>query len=158
MISSSRKNRALAGFTLIEILLAVGLCAILTAVSVPTLVGWWEEHRLRMQADELIKLVQSAKLQAEKTGRPQVVVLLTAGESEPVEAKENIHYLKEEANTVWQLRRFGQSQRDNAPAFIEIDGDGMVSPISFRVSAKDKYIEYRFDFLTGHAHEVEFSF
>jgi len=155
-ISSSKRNNPLAGFTLIEILLAVGLCAILTAVSVPTMVGWWEEHRLRMQADELIKLVQSAKLKAEKTGQAQVVVLLAPDEPEPTEKKEHIHYLREELRTEWQLRRFGQ--QDRSSSFIEIDGNGMVSPVSFRVSAGEKYIEHRFDFLTGHAHEVEFSF
>lgn len=155
MTSSSRSNRR--GYTLIEILLAVGLCAILAVVAVPTMAGWWSEHRLRMQADQLIKLVQTAKLQAEKTARPQVVILLAAGEGQPAEAPDNVHFLSEEPGTVWSLRRFGQSGQDPSPSVIQIDRSGWITPISFRVAMGGKYMEYRFDFLTGHAQETDSS-
>ena len=154
MTISSSRSRASSGFSLLEILLAIGLCAILAAVSVPTMVGWMAEHRLRMQADDLIKLVQSAKLRAEKTAQAQVVLLLAPGENPPAEAAPNIHFLQERAGTVWSLRRFGQGERDGAPSFIEIDRSGWISPVSFRVAAGGKYMEYQIDFLTGHAREV----
>jgi hypothetical protein len=41
---------------------------------------------------------------------------------------------------------------------IHIDSHGLVDPVTFRVSSGDKYMEYRFDFLTGHAREVGSSF
>jgi prepilin-type N-terminal cleavage/methylation domain-containing protein len=152
--SSSRKNK---GFSLLEILLAVGLCAILAAVAVPSMVGWMAEHRLRMKAEELISLVQEAKLQAERTGKAQVVVLLGADEMLPKEAPANVHFLKEPRGTTWSLRGFVQAEKYSAPPYIEIDGSGWVSPVTFRVSNGNLFVEYRFDFLTGHAQEVAFS-
>lgn len=157
MTISCSKSKKSYGFSLFEVLLAVGLCAILAAISVPTMVGWLSEHRLRVQVNELVDLVQSAKLQAERTGQAQVVALLPAGEKPPLDAPPNVHFLTEEPGTTWSLRRFGQIGQNQTPPIIEIDRNGWVSPVSFRVSSGNKYVEYSIDFLSGHAQEVAFS-
>ncbi|MFZ4681535.1 MAG: pilus assembly FimT family protein [Terrimicrobiaceae bacterium] len=133
-------------------MLAVGLCAILAVVSVPAMEGWMAEHRLRSQADEMVKLVQSVKLDAEKSGQRQLVVLRRA--KDPVPEDPTLHALTISGPAVWSLRRIG----GGACAGIGIDARGYVDPVSLRVAEGDKFIEYQFDFLTGHARETEASF
>lgn len=149
-MTSSSKNR-FAAFTLLEILLAMGLCAILAVVAVPSMAGWRSEHRLRTQSDALVRLVQSVKLQAEKDGVAQIVWLLRSGEKPPPETPANVHVFQEEKGAVWTLRRFGQANGGSDIRVIRIDAAGNVEPVAFRVSDGDRHLEMRFDFLTGHA-------
>jgi prepilin-type N-terminal cleavage/methylation domain-containing protein len=100
MTSCSGKSRR-AGFTLLEVMLAVGLCAILAVVSVPAMEGWMSEHRLRSQADEMVKLVQSTKLEAEKSGVRQLVVLRRA--NDPVPEVPGLHALTVSGPAVWSV-------------------------------------------------------
>ena len=151
MTSCSGKSRR-TGFTLLEVMLAVGLCAILAVVSVPAMEGWMSEHRLRSQADEMVKLVQSTKLEAEKSGVRQLVVLRRA--NDPVPEVPGLHALTVSGPAVWSLRRFGGGEC----AGIGIDARGYVDPVSLRVAEGGKFIEYQFDFLTGQARETEASF
>jgi len=144
------------GYTLLEILLAMGLCVIIALVAVPSMEGWRFEHRMRMNADEVISLVQDAKIEAEKTARAQLVVLLPPGEEEPAEAEEGVHFLVNDGAYDWEVIRF-EGEVDEEAA-IRIDDRGYVEPVSFRVSQGEKFLEFRFDFLTGHAREEAFSF
>lgn len=153
MISSLRRSK---GYTLLEILLAIGVGVILTFVAVPSMAGWWSEHRMRMQANDLIDLVQSAKIAAEKAGRRQLVIL-DAREPAPRTAKAGIHYFAPDNAYNWEFYRFDGGLDDRPQPSIAIDSRGRVEPVSFRIRKGDRFIEYRFDFLTGHVREGGFS-
>ncbi len=153
MILSSRKDSG-CGFTLMELLLAIGLCAILAVVSVPSVVGWMAELRLRGEFDKLTELVQQAKLEAEAAGKPQLVVLLKAGEQAPEKPGSTIHILQVGGAVVWTLRRVDRSEC----SAIAIDRRGYVDPVRARLAEGKKFVEGQFDFLTGHIREKEVSF
>ncbi len=154
----NRRGPDLAGYTLLEILLAIGLGAILAFASVPAMSGWMAEHRLRAQADALIQFVQSVKLDAERSGRFRAVVLLPPGGRAPDEVPEGVRIFELPPGSRWSLKSFSADGGGRPTDVIRIDARGRVVPVSFRVDADGRHLEYRFDFLTGHAEEVASSF
>ena len=146
------------GYTLLEILLAIGLGAILTLAAVPALEGWRAEYRLRTQAGKLIEMVQKAKIAAEKEGRRQVVVLSSRSDNPfPGAGRAGVHCFSLDSGYRWQFLRFDGSEEERQPPMIAIDARGRVEPVSFRVRVGGRFVEYRFDFLSGHAKEEEAS-
>lgn len=139
------------GFTLVEIMLVIGLGAILAVVAIPSIEGWMAESRLSSKASELIGLVQAAKLQADEKGEAHFVVLLPSDEKAPKDPEPNVAYLVADDSVEWKLERPGPRGKPVRVSEIQVDSQGLVEPVTFRVSSGEKYVEYRFDFLTGHA-------
>lgn len=154
----NRRAPAVGAYTLLEILLAIGLGAILAFASVPAMSGWMAEHRLRAQADEFIECVQSVRLEAEKSGRSRAVVLLPPGGRAPDEVPEGIRFYGTPSGGRWSLRTFSADGVGRPSDVVRIDGRGRMVPVSFRVDSGGRHLEYRFDFLTGHAEEAASSF
>jgi type II secretory pathway pseudopilin PulG len=154
-ILSTKRSRA---YTLLEVLLAIGLGVIFTFVAVPSMAGWWSEHRMRRAASELIAKVQSARLEAEKDGRRQIVIVdASTSDRDARDARAGVHCFRPKDGYIWEFLRFdGRPDDRNQPA-IAIDARGRVEPVAFRIWKGERFVEYRFDFLTGHAREGGFS-
>ena len=62
-------NKKEYGFTLIEIVVVLGLVGILTAIATPAFLSWLPDMRLKSASRDLYSNLQSAKLQAVKNNR-----------------------------------------------------------------------------------------
>lgn len=63
-----------AGLTLLELMIAIVIIAILTAIAVPNIISWLPNYRLKAAARDLVSNFQKAKITAIKTNRNCAIV------------------------------------------------------------------------------------
>ena len=78
-----RLRRALAGFTLIEMMVAIGIAALIMALAIPGIAEWAETQRARGAARSLADLLILARSEAMRTGRNHVVFFGNPGQTDP---------------------------------------------------------------------------
>ena len=86
-----RKN---CGFTLIELMVTVGVVAIVAAIAIPGILGWLPDYRLRRAVMDLEGNLQWTKLQAIKNNRTWAIVF---------DQPNNIYYICSDngGNNIW---------------------------------------------------------
>lgn len=139
------------GYTLIEVLVALSIVAILLGVSIPVAYSWQELAKLRTPAQKLYDLVNQARSDSFNESRIYTLRLrkdqfevYPHGESEPVDSysiPEGTSYLfKPWLATDWQT-----------PEFYEwvISPFELLEPLSFRFQRKDQYVEQTYHPLTA---------
>lgn len=72
------------GFTLIEVLIAIGIIGLLSAIAIPAINSWLPNYRLKSAARDLYSNMQKAKSEAVKTNTT-VTMAFTAGVGVPCE-------------------------------------------------------------------------
>ncbi len=142
-----------AGLTLIEISLALGIAVVLAAVALPAMGGWIEEHKLRSQLTDFAEVVMRARLEAEATGESRWVVL--GGESGRDDSAEP--WRVSFASGFILQTQGADGKWGPAPGVIRIEAGGILNPRLYRLVLGERWISFRFDSLTGHLREEEFS-
>jgi len=74
-----RKKRGRnSGFTLIELIIAIGMISILSAIAIPSAMKWLPNYRLKAAARDLYSNMQKAKVEAVKRNT-DVLIIFTSG-------------------------------------------------------------------------------
>ncbi len=68
-----------AGFSLIEVVIALTILAVLSAAAIPSMRGVQRERQARVPIQELVRIAKDARLHAMKEQRPYQVVLTSTG-------------------------------------------------------------------------------
>lgn len=67
------------GFTMVELMVVVGMIAILTAIAVPSIISWLPNYRAKAAARDMISNFQKAKMEAVKRNTDVVITFTTGG-------------------------------------------------------------------------------
>ncbi len=66
------------GFTLMELMIVIAIVAVLSAITIPNLIGWFPQHRLSVATRDMVSTFQMARLKAIK-GNTDIVVSINLG-------------------------------------------------------------------------------
>ena len=69
------------GFTLVELLVVIGLITVVAAIAVPNIISWLPGYRLRAAANDLFSNFQYAKIGSVKSNNDWAVVFNTGSDS-----------------------------------------------------------------------------
>lgn len=129
----------------------------LAAVAIPAAAGWIEERAFRQELDRLAHRVMELRRDAEASGEARFVWF--AGKDIPVERLAETTAVLETGPEFSLLRRDRSGKwQPSAGTFFRIQPGGVVEPVMFRLERRESYVVFRFDPLTGHLDEQEFSF
>ena len=79
MHKNLRKN---SGFTIIELMIVIGMISILSAIAIPSLMKWMPNYRLKAEARNLYSNMQKAKIEAIKR-KQNVLISFVTGTYDP---------------------------------------------------------------------------
>lgn len=145
-----------AGFTLLEIVLALAIAVMIIVLAVPGIAGLLAEQRLKRSFERFDQMVGKAKLRSVLDQRAQALVwdaegitLLASQEAEPDSAEEPEERLVFEEDESWQIER-PAALMTNPPGVWVFWRNGTCEPaiISFKGPAGSWVVRY--DPLTAH--------
>jgi len=144
-IENRRRAR---GFTLFEILLALGIVAVLLGVTVPMLMNSFSESATEGVARTIEEAVQSARTSALETGEARRFGLDDRG---LVSLSKSIPNVELPEGWKLQVRRFSETRfrRPERGEFWEFNGAGICEPITLKLVGEEGSTTLQFDPLTG---------
>jgi prepilin-type N-terminal cleavage/methylation domain-containing protein len=144
-IENRRRPR---GFTLFEILLALGIVAVLLGVTVPMLMNSFSESATEGVARSIEEAVQTARASALETGEARRFGLDDRG---LVSLSKSIPNVELPEGWKLQVRRFSETRfrRPERGEFWEFNGAGICEPITLKLVGEEESTTLQFDPLTG---------
>lgn len=144
-------------YTFLEVALALGIIAVMFVAVVPVIGAGRTERRLREGMEAIGQLVRDRRLEAEKTGKEQILLLQPGGLS--VRDGEEIRRGVDTPQGTTLLVRYPRGEWAKAhDQEWRIFSCGAVAPASLRLQDGKQWIEADFDFLTGGVAEERYSF
>ncbi|MFM8716159.1 MAG: Tfp pilus assembly protein FimT/FimU [Spartobacteria bacterium] len=144
---SVRGFTACSAYTLFEVLLALGIIAVLLGVTVPLITSSWRPSPSEAIVQEIEKSVQAAHSQAVETGEARQIRLLESG----LQSESGSPSCKLPKGWKLEVRRFTEN-RFRKPQKVEFwgfNGAGICDPLELRLVGKDESIVLKFDPLTA---------
>lgn len=134
-------------YTLFEVLLALGIIAILLGVTVPLITSSWNPSVTEQISQSIEACVQSAHKSSLETGEARQLLLQESG----LAGKGGIASAPLPKGWKLQVRRFTETrfrkpQRDE---FWNFNGAGICDPLELRLVSKDESVVLKFDPLTA---------
>ena len=136
------------GFTLFEILLALGIVAVLLGITVPLVTDSFRESEVERVSKLVEQTVQSAHSSALETGEAKRLGLDDRG---LISTAPGISTAELPKGWKLQVRRFTETRfrRPERGEFWDFNGAGICEPIALRLTGKEESAVLQFDPLTA---------
>jgi prepilin-type N-terminal cleavage/methylation domain-containing protein len=141
-------RRRASGFTLFEILLALGIVGVLLGVTVPMIVNSFGESETEVVSKKIEEAAKAARSSALETGESRRLGLDDRG---LVSMSASIPHAELPEGWKLQVRRFTETRfrRPERGEFWEFNGAGICEPIVLKLVGEEESVTLRFDPLTG---------
>jgi len=156
--NSRRTDGRRAGYTFLELALALAIIAIIFLAVIPFAAAGLRERHLRELSDQVSDLVLAQKDAAEETGTRVCLSLTANGIEKPGQSREPEVLFTVPKSCRWWVRQPGAKWQEPDEAEWEFTPLGTVSPLSVRFEEGDAWIERDYDFLTGQVAAERYSF
>jgi type IV fimbrial biogenesis protein FimT len=92
------------GFTLMELMIVIAIVAVISAISIPYLIGWFPQYRLSTATRDMVSTFQMARLKAIKTNADIVVAINLATDSYTVFQDDSLNWVLDGAERQFTTR------------------------------------------------------
>jgi type II secretory pathway pseudopilin PulG len=134
-------------YTLFEVLLALGIIAILLGLTVPLITNSWSNSPSEETAKAIEKSAQAAQKKAIETGEARQLRLTESG----LVGDSDIPTAQLPKGWKMQVRRFTENRfrKPEKDEFWGFNGAGICDPLELRIFSKEESIVLKFDPLTA---------
>jgi prepilin-type N-terminal cleavage/methylation domain-containing protein len=135
------------GYTLFEILLALGIVAVLLGITVPMLMNSFGTSESERVTQEIEKVVQAAHLGSQDKGEPLRLQILDNG----ISGGKQLPSFNLPRDWKLQVRRFTENRfrKPEKLEFWEFNSAGICDPLELRLVNKNASVVLKFDPLTA---------
>lgn len=92
------------GFTLMELMIVIAIVAVVSAISIPNIIGWFPQHRLSVATREMVSTFQMARLKAIKTNTNIVVAVNVGADTYTVFQDDSLDWVLDGGEREWTTR------------------------------------------------------
>lgn len=92
------------GFTLMELMIVIAIIAVVSAISIPNLIGWFPQHRLSVATRDMVSTFQMARLKAIKTNTDIVVAINVGADTYTVFQDDSLDWVLDGGEREWATR------------------------------------------------------
>ena len=144
---SCRRIAGCAAYTLFEVLLALGIIAVLLGVTVPLITSSWSPSPSESIVQKIESSVQATHSKAVETGEARRIRLLESG----LQSEGGLPSTELPKGWKLQVRRFTENRfrKPQTVAFWRFNGAGICDPLELRLVGKDESIVLKFDTQTA---------
>ena len=156
MIYPVHRCRARAGYTFLELALAMAIVAVIFFSVVPLILASQQERHLRQGMEAIAQLVRDSRYAAEKTGQPANLTFRANG---LVPSRGGASASRVEISDAQLMVRYPGGKWEKAGGQEwNLYASGLVEPLSVRLEQGGAWVESDFDFLTGSVADERYSF
>jgi type II secretory pathway pseudopilin PulG len=139
--------KSLLGYTLFEILLALGITAVVLGVTIPMLMNSFGTSESERLTQEIEKIVKEANLSAQKNGEPRRLQISEIG----ISGGKVLSSFELPRDWKLQIRRFTENRfrKPEKLEFWEFNSAGICDSVELRLVHKNDSIVLKFDPLTA---------
>ena len=134
------------GLTLVELMVVIGIIAVVSAIAVPNLIGWRGKRQLEAAVNEVQTAINLAKTTAVKRSTPATILLTTPAHGITVFTDNNQNHIIDPGDLVVRTIIFADSvSLSTSSSYLNFDRRGFTSAAGITLASTQDPHQARID-------------